>query len=800
MNPSVTLILVVWILIYDQGLALQCEPVEEGKSHTFTCSGGQCTDPKDLIFQWTVVGGSPSKVRVISSCDSTLSCTGNNANFTNTVQSRSSDYYSSVTVHKTSLDQPYEGYTWVCDLCGTRSESCTLQVYVKPVNPTCHASEILNDVGVLTAINLTCTMDRVYPQGQCLFQTIAQNGSISSISSSPNGCQRTHNIGNLKTGENKFQAKVGSSRQPNFHLIEPTPVLPSIYLRLPRTRIVCPNSQYKDGFYKGDILRCNCEMTDPGKPQGRPRWWLRGIPLDILFPQLLEQEGVLRVAYHGFYDPNDEFTCYGISAIGQELPGNKFSPKFAFLRTGRIDLSTNDSDVPVDICCGNPGVSVHCNISASDVSPTPKVVLLVDDNPTSAFEQGTDRGGMYQHSFTFRPNFGGVYRVGCRVENAIFADLKDDKTSLITIHSPVQFAGVSEIQETFETKTDPGSTATIMVDITAYPGVNSSTLYRGRPEENTTVQYSSIQYRSRGEIAEIRVEMTLRIDSVSDLASYTLVMDNGIGDQLEYTFSLEEETDDDALLLPVLVGTGSGVLLLVLIIIVVCWRRRRTKSSNSENEDQACEIKANDDEPQPAAEEHENVYSNPLDEEEDHYEQYVDSIDSVPTVQAPSPPKTAPKNVGKTPITKDTTSSRPTPPVKPKPNPPTAPKPAKSNAKKSQPKKDKQEKQRAKNVKIRPGATGVENVENEKQQRPDAPPPRPPPRKPEDEGDYMNLKTLLAAAASANYDVTEPIVEEREYLQVQEGRHNSAGRNSGIDNQEDNYYSAINDGPNAVLY
>ena len=109
------------------------------------------------------------------------------------------------------------------------------------------------------------------------------------------------------------------------------------------------------------------------------------------------------------------------------------------LQPGAINLTTDDGGRPVDICCDRPGVSVICEMETSQVNPNPNIGLLVNSFLASNLQTGTDQRRVYRREFKFRPKIGGIYRVGCMIENSIFHELSEDKTVNITIYSKQLF-------------------------------------------------------------------------------------------------------------------------------------------------------------------------------------------------------------------------------------------------------------------------------------------------------------------------------------------------------------------------
>ncbi|RUS73444.1 hypothetical protein EGW08_018800, partial [Elysia chlorotica] len=206
----------------------QCEPIEEGRPFSMTCPGGPCGN--HLLYEWTMVQTGASSERLISHCDTTLGCTGNNNFFTINIAKNGTGHQSTLTVHKVSRNAPFnsEG-KWTCQYCGTDVSTCSLQIFVKPVNPKCEATELTDGTGQLTQVQISCSLDDVYPAAVCSFKIVQQDGpSASSLSSG--SCKRDVSISEFYAGQNVIDAKIGSSRQPNLEQIKPITVSPSIRL------------------------------------------------------------------------------------------------------------------------------------------------------------------------------------------------------------------------------------------------------------------------------------------------------------------------------------------------------------------------------------------------------------------------------------------------------------------------------------------------------------------------------------------------------------------------------------------
>ena len=105
----------------------QCEPIEEGKSHTITCSGAACNNP--LLYKWSTFPARPASQH-IAHCDTTMDCTGNNNFFAIDVAQDGVGYISNLTIRRVSLTEPFNNeLTWTCDYCGQRVKSCALQIF-----------------------------------------------------------------------------------------------------------------------------------------------------------------------------------------------------------------------------------------------------------------------------------------------------------------------------------------------------------------------------------------------------------------------------------------------------------------------------------------------------------------------------------------------------------------------------------------------------------------------------------------------------------------------------------------------
>ena len=103
----------------------------------------------------------------------------------------------------------------------------------------------------------------------------------------------------------------------------------------------------------------------------------------------------------------------------------------------------------------------------------------------------------------------------------------------------MQFAESTEVKKYYEFKIQPGIPVIISVEITAYPKATNFTLYRGNPGNIITVDDYGVLYVERSPSTGT-VELTMTIDNSSDFTMYSLVMDNGIGEGLTYSFTIEE--------------------------------------------------------------------------------------------------------------------------------------------------------------------------------------------------------------------------------------------------------------------
>ena len=111
-----------------QSVACQCEPVEEGRSFTLPCGGGACNS--SALTTWTAQDVGDGSNRLISTCDTTLNCTGNNEFFTIKIARNGEGYQSNLTIHKVSLSQPFNNErNWRCNYCGTELGTCSLIIY-----------------------------------------------------------------------------------------------------------------------------------------------------------------------------------------------------------------------------------------------------------------------------------------------------------------------------------------------------------------------------------------------------------------------------------------------------------------------------------------------------------------------------------------------------------------------------------------------------------------------------------------------------------------------------------------------
>ncbi|RUS73443.1 hypothetical protein EGW08_018799, partial [Elysia chlorotica] len=338
-------------------------------------------------------------------------------------------------------------------------------------------------------------------------------------------------------------------------------------------------------------------------------------------------------------EPAGIITCVGTSEIGQETPGTTFSPKFAFLLYGAINLTTVYEERPID--GSNVWVFAICEIPRTGVNPSPRIVILLDDVATSTSDTQYYTDENYGNTVRFRPLVGGLFTLKCRVENTIFPELVEERASDVTIHSPVQFKEASTVKENYKFEINPDTPVIISVDITAYPPATNFTLYIGYPEENTTADNYDVQYKERTPSTGT-VELTMTINNASDLALYTLVIDNGIGDGLNYTFTIEEDTGDDMAIVYIVVGVVCGVILIIAIVLLVLWRIRRSKEDSEGLQGTGQDGKEIGDTANPDDEE--NIYNEPegdeKETEEDDYENYVNKDEIPPSEIAPPPPKT----------------------------------------------------------------------------------------------------------------------------------------------------------------
>lgn len=583
-----------------------CEPVEEGKSFSLTCFGTTCLEP--LLFWWRTAQ------KHISYCDTNLECTGNNDITTiSIVKKNNSAFESQLTIPKVSRANEV---TWTCENCDNVAASCPLKIYVKPVNIDCQATEVSDSDGVLTSIKIECTMNEVYPYTMCYFLLDFEGKSTTSP---PGSCSTFINVGKFHEGRNVIMVRVGSGLQPNFDQLEPIRAKPDIVLRLPRSKIEC-SSEYKDGYYKGESVSCNCTLEDEGKPAAVKSAFFEG-------------SNVYQPIY-ALHPPDDlNITCAGESAIGRESPGNKFSPKFAFLRLNAIVFTTVYEDGPDN--SSNAAVLAICEIAISEVNPTPRMVFLVDAKEASSYQTNTNNAGwQYRSSLRFHPKVGGVFKLACRVENTVFFDLVDEVASRnVVIHSSVQLSEAFKVRTFYYSKVEPGYRFSISIDVTAYPKPINFTLFRGNPDQNNTVDNNDVHYLERSPSTGT-VDLTISVELPSDLTVYSLVMDNGVGDSLVYSFTLEEDTEEDMTYVYIIVGVISGVIVITAVVFLVWWRKKRTKS-DSDN------LSPSDKDEEVYVEE--NIYHLPV--VEDVYEAPpVENEKSIsPSVKIPTAPAPAPK-------------------------------------------------------------------------------------------------------------------------------------------------------------
>ena len=118
------------LILFVSTVSSQCEPVEEGRPFSITCSGPPCRE--HLLYEWTAKSASMTE-RLISHCDTTMDCTGNNDFFTiNIAKNGTIGFLSKLTINKVSRTEPFnnEG-TWTCQYCGREREKCTLQIFGK---------------------------------------------------------------------------------------------------------------------------------------------------------------------------------------------------------------------------------------------------------------------------------------------------------------------------------------------------------------------------------------------------------------------------------------------------------------------------------------------------------------------------------------------------------------------------------------------------------------------------------------------------------------------------------------------
>ena len=106
---------------------------------------------------------------------------------------------------------------------------------------------------------------------------------------------------------------------------------------------------------------------------------------------------------------------------------------------------------------------------------------------------------------------------------------------------PLEFEDPTKTKREYRVREDPNSPVTISAEITGFPSARAFTLYKGNPDVNVTVSNSTynIEFIERSPSAGTAM-VTLTIHTDSDLTSYTLVMGNGIGDDLHYVFTLKE--------------------------------------------------------------------------------------------------------------------------------------------------------------------------------------------------------------------------------------------------------------------
>ncbi|GFR70949.1 hypothetical protein ElyMa_000340600 [Elysia marginata] len=429
----------------------------------------------------------------------------------------------------------------------------------------------------------------------------------------------------------------------------------------------------------------------------------------------------------------------------------------ADLRPGALNITTDDGGKPVDICCSKPEVHVDCEIPKSQVNTAPDFGLLVNGDLDVSPQTGTLHLGMYKQEFNFRPKVGGIYQVGCRVQHSVFTDLREDRTVNVTIYSPIKFENTANVQQEYRVNVDPRSPATISTEITGYPPARILKLYKGTPELNTTVALDmyDVEFRERSSSSVGTIMLRLTLNSDPDLTKYTLVMYNGVGDELRYTFTLVENTADLDLL-AIAVGSIAGAIVVGAVVVAICWKWRRAKNTSTDEAGQDYE-------------DVENPYNVPRDNDVEETAQDSDYV--VPVSNLSAVAKVPNTQKSKTEPKKTAMRSQTLPTVK---------KLGKKGSKK--PKTERKRKTKKEKKEISETSLASDNPRNNKspsesQGHGIIPPPRPPPRKIHTEEVYVNVSLR---EIGAEYDAAQPSDEYGEYQEIQENNTTTSCKGSAV--------------------
>ncbi|XP_059143046.1 uncharacterized protein LOC131930528 [Physella acuta] len=456
------------------------------------------------------------------------------------------------------------------------SKMFILNVYAKPIQISCASSHLESSS---TNTTLSCRTEQIFPELLCVFfsknQVLANasimyenlNVTVGTSRYYTSTCNITIDLNKLGQGQHTFSAtlypNVTSGLQYGVNSS-------TVYVNLTLAKAVldpsCPG--VTDYIKVGASSVCRCNRSSVGNPPGRVEWFTSN-NLPVATPGDEGGSVVLRVGYNAS-NRQLNFTCRGVSSVGVEDPGVLFQASFEFpssVSSFTIDLSTQL----------NPSIGGYVKLTClAEGNPPPQMTISRKGTRSSETrENGTRRLSLAIPSLACVD----IDEYWCTADNGVAGHDNTSASVRLVTNCSVHLQADETNNRIFPVV--KGRDVFIKVKVFGYPNPSSYSLkyliqgspYEIRQQRYTVVYTETTPFYGSANLAIFGVQE-------QDFTQFIFTISNGVGDGLDFHFTVQEEQDNNLAL-----GVGLGISLplvalgIIAAVLALVIRKRRAMSS-----------------------------------------------------------------------------------------------------------------------------------------------------------------------------------------------------------------------------